>query len=89
VRLSIIDMPQYDFEGSLTIHTCPNAGNVKPVATMMPRPNCFMIFLRTGAMRGRKARVKQRPILLGSGPPWAPQAAFQFTGYRQRPMAAR
>jgi hypothetical protein len=30
---------------------CPDAGSVKPIATMMPRYNCFIDFIHIGAIR--------------------------------------
>jgi hypothetical protein len=49
------------------------AGSVKPIATMMPRPNCFMIFLHTGAIarcgaaRGNQHVFRLSPAVGTSG----------------------
>src|SRR5258707_1197766 len=60
----------------------PNPGSVKPIATMMPRHDCFIGFLHTGAIARREGTLIKRIFSKCACPPWAFPAAVQFTGFR-------
>ena len=67
----------------------PNAGSVKPAATTMPRQNCFIVSSTQVQARAAMQHAAINTFFRFTCPTWAPPVAFQCTGYRHRPMAAR